>query len=316
MSKKVKSKKYMYDDMMMLPEYGFGSWLKENAGGLLKGAGSLVTLIPGVGQIAGPVIGLAGAAVGRAQQNKQDKAMVAAQQAEINAKMQADTKAAYMSNRSIREGNLFGDETMNYGSTFAYGGLLMGEPNKRLVSNDPRYIKPTPHRSNPNWTPLTEEQAKMYPAEDIIALQGKRRSTVNKGKIQYFLRNSIPQEELPVPSPAPADSAVQASYYDFSTMMPVGKGEKYMFNGKALGGDLMMNSGGNSNPRLIDYTGKADKHSEGIGGVPVDMKGNPTMTSRMSAVGMVEGGELIYNGFVFSNSDKMKLKKHGNSYTS
>lgn len=190
------------DLMMNLPQYGFGSWLKENAGGLLKGAGSLVSLIPGVGQIAGPVLGLAGAAADRGKQNSQDKAMMAAQQTEIDTRMKADAKASYLNNKSIRESNMFNNDLIGYGSTFAYGG------------------------------------------------------------------------------------------------------------------NLMMDSGNSGNPQIVNYTDKADKHSEGIGGVPVDMKGNPTMTSRMSAVGMVEGGELIYNGFVFSNNDKMKLKKHGKRYTS
>jgi hypothetical protein len=69
----------------------------------------------------------------------------------------------------------------------------------------------------------------------------------------------------------------------------------------AYGGDLLMN------PQIVNYSDKADKHSEGIGGVPVDTKGNPAKTSRMSAVGMTEGGEVAWSGYVFSN----RLKYNG-----
>ena len=174
---------------MMVPKYGFGSWLKENAGGLMKGAGSLVGLIPGLGQIAGPILDLAGSAIGGNQKNK---ALVAQQQAEIDAKVAADKKMQYQNDLAIREQNLFADKDINYGGTFAYGG------------------------------------------------------------------------------------------------------------------DLMM-QGQSQNPQITDYSGSADKHSEGIGGVPVDIKGNPAKTSRMSAVGMTEGGEITFNGYVFSN--KIKVRK-------
>ncbi|KKM84367.1 hypothetical protein LCGC14_1299870, partial [marine sediment metagenome] len=46
-----------------LPELGFGSWLGDNAGKILKMAGSVVSAIPLVGQIAGPVLIGAGAAM-------------------------------------------------------------------------------------------------------------------------------------------------------------------------------------------------------------------------------------------------------------
>lgn len=189
-----------YGGYMMLPKYGFGSWLKENASGLLKGAGSLVSFIPGVGQIAGPVLSVAGAAAGKLSQNSSDKAMIASQQAEITAKQNAAAQTAYQNNVSIRERNMFSDDAVNYGATFA------------------------------------------------------------------------------------------------------------------LGGDLMMQDQGLN---IRQLPSKASKHSEGIGGVPVDIKGNPVVTSKSSAVGMIENGEIVYNGFVFSNSDKMKLKKNGsNTYTS
>ena len=173
---------------MMLPEYGFGSWLKKAAGGLFKGASSLVGLIPGVGSIAGPVLDLAGSVLGASEQRKADKALAAQQQEEINAKIASDKKLQLQQQLTARSANLFGGEQdINYGATFAYGG------------------------------------------------------------------------------------------------------------------DLLMN------PQIVNYSDKADKHSEGIGGIPVDMKGNPAKTSRMSAVGMTEGGEISWNGYIFSN--KLKTKK-------
>lgn len=172
----------------MLPEYGFGSWLKGLAPGILKGTKFLSGLVPGLSAIAGPVLDLAGAAIGGIKQNKADKAMVAEQQAEIDAKIKADEKLQFQQEIATRNSNLFGgQQDINYGATFAYGG------------------------------------------------------------------------------------------------------------------DLLMN------PQIVDYSGKADKHSEGIGGIPVDGKGNPAKTSRMSAVGMTEGGEITWSGYVFSN----KLKYRG-----
>lgn len=171
----------------MLPQYGFGSWLKSAASGLFKGAGSLSGLIPGLSQIAGPILNLAGAAIGAGQQKKADKALMAQQQADIDAKMKADKELQLQQEIAARNTNLFGgQQDMNYGATFAYGG------------------------------------------------------------------------------------------------------------------DLLMN------PQIVDYSDKADKHSEGIGGVPVDIKGNPAKTSRMSAVGMTEGGEISWNGYIFSNKLKSK----------
>ena len=61
-------------------------------------------------------------------------------------------------------------------------------------------------------------------------------------------------------------------------------------------------------PMVIEYSDKAFKHGEGPDGVPVDAKGNPSATSNQSAVALTEGGEVTWNGYVFSN----KLKYNGN----
>jgi hypothetical protein len=185
----------------ILPEYGFGSWLKQNGAGLLKGASSLVSAIPGIGQIAGPILSVAGSTIESVQKNKADQGMANAQQSQIDAKAAGDAKLAYDSNLQTRNQNLFSGKDINYGGTFAMGGDLM-------------------------------------PMKD------------------------------------------------------------------------------NGQLNIVKLPKNADKHSEGIGGVPVDIKGNPTSMSHSSVVGMVEGGELMYNGFVFSNNKKMKLKKNGNTYTS
>jgi len=186
------AKEYEYGGYMM-PQYGFGSWLKENGAGLLKGAGSLIKLIPGVGTIAGPLLDVAGSVVGGMQANKQAQAEADAQQKSIDQKKVADTKEQLMLDTATRSQNLFGgDKNINYGETFAMGGdLMMGQ------------------------------------------------------------------------------SPMQ--------------------------------------PQITEYSEKANLHSEGIGGVPVDVRGNPTKVSKTSAVGMTEGGEITWNSYVFSN----KLKRNG-----
>lgn len=173
-----------------LPELGFGSWLKENASGLLQGAGSLASMIPGIGTIAGPILSVAGAAVAGSQEKKQ---MLNDRQSEIDLKMAADKKLAYNNDVSVRNQNLNNVRQMNYAPTFAAGG------------------------------------------------------------------------------------------------------------------DLMMGNNEMMNPQIIEYSDKADKHGEGIGGVPVDVRGNPSTTSKSSAIALTEGGEVTWNGYVFSN--KLKVKK-------
>ena len=73
------------------------------------------------------------------------------------------------------------------------------------------------------------------------------------------------------------------------------------------GGDL--GQGGfpapNQNPVITGYNGKSNTHQQGVGGVPVDAKGNPSAVSKQSAVGLTEKGEVAWNGYVFS--DKLKV---------
>jgi len=74
-----------------------------------------------------------------------------------------------------------------------------------------------------------------------------------------------------------------------------------------MGGDLP-NKGfpaPNEAPVINTYDGNSDTHKQGIGGVPVDAKGNPATTSKQSAIGLTEKGEVTWNGYVFSNKLKV-----------
>lgn len=59
----------------------------------------------------------------------------------------------------------------------------------------------------------------------------------------------------------------------------------------------------NQQPQITEYE-NGNTHQQGVGGIPVDAKGNPATTSRGSAVGLTEKGEVTWNGYVFS--DKLK----------
>jgi hypothetical protein len=163
--------------LLPMPEYGFGSWIKENGAGLLKGAGSLVSMIPGIGQIAGPVLSTAGSVIGGIQQKN---AQQDAAQAQVEAAEAAEAEKQRVMNLDTRRKNIVDQNQMSYAPTFG------------------------------------------------------------------------------------------------------------------LGGNLMIN----------DYT-NGNTHQEGVGGIPVDARGNPATTSRSSVVGLTEKGEVTWNGYVFS--DKIKI---------
>ena len=169
-----------YGGYIGLPEYSFGSWLGDNAGGILKGAGAVAMAIPAIGPVVGGVMMGAGAAtdaiVGKVREGKAEAAQGLRGQMDVR-------NAAY---RGRIEGN-----RPAYGSTFQDGGALMGQ------------------------------------------------------------------------------------------------------------------LGGNQNPVINEYNGGSNTHQQGVGGVPVDAKGNPSAVSRQSAVGLTEKGEVTWNGYVFS--DKLKV---------
>jgi hypothetical protein len=177
---------------------------------------------------------------------------------------------------------------------YADGGELKG---RRLVSSDPRYAKPTPHVSNPNWTPLTDAQLSLYNPSDIVSLQGSRRSTMNKGKVQHFLRNTVPIETTvpPVITPAPNGMGVDLrTQYDMitgkytnlpnpiSTSFAAGGYSAYGggvamkdFKGPqsySISGGIMDSTDQTTNSPYTEYSGGGSHEQNPLGGIPVGGK--------------------------------------------
>ena len=168
-----------------LPEFGFGSWLGDNAGGILQGAGDAVSAIPVIGTIAGPILNMAGkvtdALVSKKRAGEAEKALAIKERVEA-------TKEGF-------EQQLGAANQPQYEAVAQFGGNLM-------------------------------DQGKGFPSP-------------------------------------------------------------------------------NQNPVIVGYNGNSNTHQQGVGGVPVDSKGNPSTVSRQSAVGLTESGEVTWNGYVFS--DKLKV---------
>jgi hypothetical protein len=168
-----------------LPEYGFGSWLGDNAGKILKGVGGVVSVIPGFGQIAGPILIGAGAAtdaiVGHVRKKRAEEELETAEQREEKMAGMRDDAERYRADFDA-------SKNIAYGATFEMGGGLM--------ENVPR---------------------------------------------------------------------------------------------------------SNQAPMITEYGSGSNSHQEGVGGVPVDAKGNPATVSRQSVVGLTEKGEVTWNGYVFSD---------------
>jgi len=172
-----------------LPEYGFGSWIKANGAGLLKGAGSLVSMIPGIGQIAGPVLSTAGSVIGGIQENNAAQDQANTDQQALDLKAAEEAKINARNDRGIRQSNIVDQNQMTYAGTFATGGQI---------------------------------------------------------------------------------------------------GNGFM-----------------QQPQITSYS-NGNTHQEGVGGIPVDARGNPATTSKGSVVGLTEKGEVTWKGYVFS--DKLKIK--------
>lgn len=178
-----------------LPEYGFGSWIKENGAGLLSGAGSAVSAIPVIGTIAGPILKGLGSIFGGIKKNRDKQKAADAEQLRLDEEAAAQQAEQDLANRQTRATNIVDDRQVNYGATFELGGDLL--------------------------------------------------------------------------------------------------------SGQA-GGQV----GGQEQPQITEYT-NGEKHRESAtNGIPVDARGNPATTSRQSAVGLTEKGEVTWNGYVFS--DKLK----------
>lgn len=175
-------------ELLFLPEYGFGSWIKENSG-IISGVGKLASMIPVVGQVAGPIISGIGTVAGALHANDQAQEEADAQQAMLDEQAAQQKKIQDTANRKIRFENIVDKNQIDYGPSFM-----------------------------------------------------------------------------------------------------------------ELGGQIGMGMMGD--PQIVDYT-NGSTHQEGVGGIPVDLRGNPATTSKSSAVGMTERGEVTWNGYVFSN--KLKL---------
>ena len=173
-----------------LPEFGFGSWIKDNGAGLLQGAGTAVSAIPIIGSIAGPILSGIGSIFGGIKKNKQAQADADAQQTMLDEEAAAQKEQQALADRQTRATNIIDQGQINYGGTFEDGGLLG--------------------------------------------------------------QNSLSQ------------------------------------------------------PQITEYTNGQKHRESATNGIPVDARGNPATTSRQSAVGLTERGEVTWNGYVFS--DKLRSK--------
>ena len=110
-----------------LPEFGFGSWLGDHAGGILKTAGSIITAIPGFGTIAGPVMaglgGLTDSLVSGAREKKAGEQAVSDTQLALDEQAASEKEQQGLMNLNIKRQNLQ-DKTVNYGATFEKGGQI------------------------------------------------------------------------------------------------------------------------------------------------------------------------------------------------
>jgi hypothetical protein len=178
-----------------LPQHSFGSWLGDNAGKILKGVGGVISVIPPIGTIVGPILIGAGyatdAIVGAVRKNRAEDELVEAQGREEAAAQKRETSQALAAQFDP-------EQNIDYGATFEtyqYGGGLMNQQ------------------------------------------QGV--------------------------------------------------------------GSVM-------NPMIINYR-NGQSHKGPQSGIPVDEKGNPVATSRQSAVGLTERGEVAWNGYIFSDNDDLTI---------
>jgi hypothetical protein len=115
-----------------LPEHSFGSWLGDNAGKILKTAGGIVSVIPGIGTAVGGALigaGFATDAIVGAVRNKRE---AEEQQQQLDEQSLAQQQEQRIANRGQRQANLV-DQTVNYGATFEQGGNLgEGIPSDRI----------------------------------------------------------------------------------------------------------------------------------------------------------------------------------------
>ncbi len=98
------------------------------------------------------------------------------------------------------------------------------------------------------------------------------------------------------------DQDVQARTLDFNSRKRAEAiEEQRTLSQFQFGGGLTSEGGNMRNPVINEYNGNSNTHQQGVGGVPVDAKGNPSTVSKQSAVGLTEKGEVTWNGYVFSD---------------
>jgi hypothetical protein len=275
-----------------LMQYGFGSWLKENGAGLLKGAGSLVSMIPAIGQIAGPILSTAGSAISGIQQKNSQEDMMQ-QQADELAASQAEQER--LANRKTRLGNVLDTKQVNYGATFENGGDLKSRADSLTIANKnnpwiKRYLEgnklniPDPY--NPGSGKTSSHGLSYHPLSDSTAMIFPE--IVQQGDSLIHMNNDEAREYAIKNKTGITTDLELAKYYSQNGLIQ-------HEDGGQIGMGFM-----NQQPQITEYS-NGNTHQEGVGGIPVDAKGNPAKMSRTSAVGMTEKGEVTWNGYVFSN---------------
>lgn len=283
-------KKEMGGELMMLDQYGFGSWLKENGAGLLKGAGSLVSMIPGIGQIAGPVLSTAGSVIGGIQQKN---AQQDAAQAEADAMAASQAEQQRVQDLETRRTNVVDQKQISYAPTFATGGKLVA-----MFENGGKIPVAV--------APLLQQKLQL--GDTLKGGKSKVTSSEVKKYRDREIKKGIEVEREHTDDPATAVEIAMdhlEEFPDYYTRLDkMEKTAKKAHGMKmAMGGNLMM-GGGQNQLQINDYT-NGNTHDEGVGGIPVDARGNPATTSKSSVVGLTEKGEVTWNGYVFS--DKIKI---------
>ena len=118
-----------------LPQYGLGSWMKENAGTIGSVAGTALNFIPGVGPLLGAAAGAAGNMIGgnyAAQQQEAEAAKIKAEQ-EAQQKFavgQQNAMAQYQSQANPMYGAVFA-----CGGKMADGGMIGSNAGSQLVQD-------------------------------------------------------------------------------------------------------------------------------------------------------------------------------------
>ena len=132
-------KKPLYVSYNQLPQYGLGSWLRENAStiGTIAG-GAIGSLIPGGTMIGASIGGAIGGGIQQSDANKDADALVAQQNKDAQAAQQAQARQAYAAqfnsmNPQVQYSNQFacGGKMSNGGVIYtqmANGGVLTPTP--------------------------------------------------------------------------------------------------------------------------------------------------------------------------------------------